>query len=122
MIRAQVQETLRNTIYSTRTTLIRNLLAIRRIMSGNQIVSALTTNYYLRYPPNNFTPPKMSPRIYENCSCLHSQGCSHPATVNDTYDNSIIIPGMIADCLIIDGTLASTLECYYNQSCFSFLH
>jgi hypothetical protein len=125
VVRTQTQATLNNTIYSAQTKLSRNLLAIRRIMSGNQIVSALATNYYLRYPPGNLSsssPPQMSPRIYDNCSCFHSQGCPHPAIFNDTHGNSNTIPGMIADCLIMDGTLASTLECYYNQSCLSLLH
>jgi hypothetical protein len=125
VLQTQAQATLNNTIYLARTTLSRNLLAIRRIMSGNQLVSALETNFYLRYPPGNLSSSsslKMSPRIYNNCSCLHSEGCPHPATFNDTDGNFITIPGMIADCLIMDGTLASTLECYYDQTCISLLH
>ena len=29
---------------------------------------------------------------------------------------------MIEDCYIIDGVLASTLQCYYNRTCFALLH
>ena len=125
IIQAQVGTTLDNSIYLARATLNRNLLAIRRMMSGNQIVSALATNFYLRYTPNNSNPnrsPKMSPRTYDNCSCLHSQGCPHPATITDRDGNLVTLQGIVADCYMMDGTLASTLECYYSQSCLSLLH
>lgn len=125
VVRSEAQSALENSINSARTTLNRNLVGIQRAMSGNQLVSALSTNFYLRYPPNDTsssTSPKMSPRIYDNCSCLHSAGCPHSAKVNDSQGNLITIPGMIADCFMMDGTLASTLECYYNQSCISLLH
>ena len=124
-IRSQVQIALENAIYSAQITLARDLLGIRRIISGNQVVSALATNFYPRYPPNgtlSATSLKLSPRIYDNCSCLRSQGCPHPATINDTNGHRITIPGMIADCFAMDATLASTLECYYDQSCLSLLH
>ena len=124
-VRSEVQAALDNTIYSARTTLTRNLLAIRRVMSGNQVVSALATNFYVRYPPDNSSSTnslRMSPRTYNNCSCLHTQGCPHPATINNTNGHQITIPGIIADCCVIDAALASTLECYYNQSCLSLLH
>ena len=124
-IRSQAQVALDNAMYSARTTLARNLLAIRRIMSGNQIVSALATNFYLAYPPINSSSAnslKLSPRVYDNCSCLHSQGCPHSATINDTHGQLMRIPGMISDCYVMDATLASTLECYYSESCLSLLH
>lgn len=124
-IRSQVRVALENAIYSARTTLIRNLLAIQRAMSGNQIASALATNFYLAYPAINPILPnalKLSPRLYHNCSCLHIQGCPHPATINNTYGQLMTIPGMITDCFVMDATLASTLECYYHESCLSLLH
>jgi hypothetical protein len=124
-VRIQVQSALNDHINSARATLNRNLLAIRRSTSANQMVSALTTNFYLRYPPidsNSTKSLKMSPRVFNGCSCLNVEGCPHPATVNDSLGHSITLPGMIVDCLIMDGTLASTLECYYDQTCLSLLH
>lgn len=94
-------------------------------MSGNQVVSALATNFYARYWPINDSSThslKMSPRRYDNCSCLDSQGCPHPATINNANGQQLTIPGMMADCFVMDATLASTLECYYDQSCLSLLH
>jgi hypothetical protein len=64
-------------INSARATLNRNLLAIRRSTSANQMVSALTTNFYLRYPPidsNSTKSLKMSPRVFNGCSCLNVEG------------------------------------------------
>lgn len=124
-VRAKVQAALNNAIYTARMTLSHHLLAVQRTLSANQIVSALATNFYLRYPPgdaNSTSSPRMSPRTYDSCSCLHSQGCPHPATFNDSHEHLITIPGMIADCLVMDATLVSTLECYYDQSCLTMLH
>ena len=126
VIRSRVQSTLNEHMNSARITLNRNLLAIRRSTSANQMVSALATNYYLRYPPTdvNMTgSPKMSPREFNNnCSCLNIEGCPHPASFIDKHGDLVTPPGMIVDCLIIDGALASTLECYYDRSCISLLH
>jgi hypothetical protein len=124
-VRSQTQAALRNQIALSKATLIRNILAVRRITSGNKIVSALQTNFYLGYPPEHLGPwksPKMSPRIFNNCSCLNIEGCPRPATINDSYGHIVTVPGMMMDCLIVDATLASTLECYYNQTCLSLLH
>jgi hypothetical protein len=127
VVRTQVKTTLNNQINSAQRIFAHNLLSIRRQISGNQIASALTTNFYLRYPPEKidrrgFPGPKMSPRTFNNCSCLNIEGCPHPATFNDNLNYLITIPGMTADCLIIDGTLVSTFECYYDRACLSILH
>jgi hypothetical protein len=125
IVRSQVQASLNSQIALSQATLTRTLLAIRRMTSGNQMVSALQTNFYLRFPPEDFGPlssPKMSPRMFNNCSCLSVKGCSRPATSNGSDGHLVTIPGMIMDCLIVDATLASTLQCYYNQTCLSLLH
>ena len=105
--------------------LLHNLFFIQRGIAGNQLASAAETNYRLRYPPFNgtdFTAPTMFPRYYGNCSCLNMKGCPHQATIIIGRNRSAPVPGMIADCLIIDGVLASTLECYYDQECILLLH
>ena len=125
VIQSAVDADLNNQIAVSQASMTRNLLAIRRMTSGNQLVSGLQTNYHLRFPPDNFgtwNSPRMSPRMFNNCSCLNIEGCPRLATFKNDQNHSIQIPGMIADCLVIDGVLASTLECYYNQSCLSLLH
>ncbi|CAF4033951.1 unnamed protein product [Adineta steineri] len=88
--------------------------------SGDQSVSALQTNFHLRILSSGFI--RMTPRLFNDCSCLNIEGCPRPATFNDSYGHLITIPGMIMNCLMLDATLASTLECYYNQTCLSLLH
>lgn len=118
---AMAKTTLNNAINVARTRLNRNLLAIRRMLSGNQIVSALGSNYHLQYPSDS-SIPRLSARVYGNCSCRNNQGCPHSASIINTHGDLLPIPGIIADCFVMDGTLASTLECYYNQSCLSLVH
>ncbi|CAF4889388.1 unnamed protein product, partial [Rotaria sp. Silwood1] len=64
VLHRQAQGDLNNHISSAQATFAQILLVIRRIMSGNQFVSALGTNFYLHYPPSNFGDwyrPKMLP-------------------------------------------------------------
>ncbi|CAF3930412.1 unnamed protein product [Adineta steineri] len=125
VIRIQAENALRNQIDLSKRIATRNLLTFQRMTRGNQIVSALQTNFYLRYPPanvNSSKSPKMTTRTFGKCTCLNIEGCPRSATFNDSYGHLINVPGMIVDCLIVDGTLASTLECYYDQSCISILH
>ena len=118
----QIREVLNYEKSLSQTALTRNLYLLQRFAVANELVSSIATNFQLRYPDENSDTPKMFPREYNNCSCLNINGCPHTATFNDINGQIVTIPGMIADCLIIDGTLASTLECYYSQSCISLLH
>ncbi|CAF1200007.1 unnamed protein product [Adineta ricciae] len=116
IIENEIYSELNSYIASIQTALLQNLLAIQRTISGNQYVSALTNNFYF-IAFNEQNSIRMSPKELNNCSCMRITGCSHPALINET-----IIPGLILDCYLIDATLASTFECYYNQTCFSLLH
>ncbi|CAF4843633.1 unnamed protein product [Rotaria sp. Silwood1] len=125
VLRSQAQEDLRNHIYSAQTNMAQSLLALRRTTAGNQFVSALGTNFYLCYWPSilgNWNNPKMLPVVFNNCSCLNINGCPRPILISTSEYQSVAVPGMIIDCLIVDATLASTLECYYDPTCFRLLH
>ncbi|CAF3946782.1 unnamed protein product [Adineta steineri] len=126
IVRSQAKNALQNQIDLSNTTSVRNLLTFQRIARGNQVVSALQTNFYLRYAPEYLIGARISPRMttqtFGSCNCLNIEGCPRSATFIDNYSHLINVPGMIVDCLIVDGTLASTLECYYDQSCISILH
>ncbi|CAF3331713.1 unnamed protein product [Rotaria sp. Silwood1] len=124
-LRSQAQAALDNSMLMAQSVLVRNLIALRGIIAGNQFVSGLTTNFYASYPSSSFSNEgtlKMLPRTYNNCSCLNFFGCPHPIIVTTSTHQLITIPGMIGDCFIVDATLASTLECYYNSTCFALLH
>ena len=124
VITSQVEAALNKHTTSSQTTLMRDLLLIRRTIGGNQIVSGRRTNFYLHYPStaSSSDSPKMSPRVFGNCSCLNSQGCPRGASVIDGHGLEVLVPGMKVDCLIVDSTLASSLECYYDRACLSLLH
>jgi len=68
------------------------------------------------------------------CSCNKNVSCPLPGNIylyniSETlgiYDMNKIkatetLPGIIIDCLPIQMTLSSTLECFYNQSCLNIL-
>ncbi|CAF1199914.1 unnamed protein product [Adineta ricciae] len=116
IIENEIYSELNGYIASIQTGLLENLIAIQRTISGNQYVSALTNNFYF-IAFNEQNSIRMSPKESNNCSCMRITVCSHPVLINET-----IIPGLILDCYLIDATLASTFECYYNQTCFSLLH
>ena len=121
-VRNQVREVLSYEKSLSQTTLTRNLCLLQRLVSGNRLVSGVPTNFELRYP-NDTNPPEMFTKKYGNCSCVTIDGCPHIATFNNTTNGQLItIPGMIADCLIVDSVLASTLECYYDRECIFLLH
>ena len=124
-IRDQSGSALRHHIASTEAVLSSTLGALQRSIAGNQFVSALASNFYLDRPTTEFgdwPTPRMSPRIFNDCSCMRMAGCPRPAMVNDSRGELVRVPGMITDCLVVDATLASTLECYYDRACMSLLH
>ncbi|CAF1187523.1 unnamed protein product [Rotaria sordida] len=125
VVRSQAEIALNKQITLAQATLARNLLAIQRMISGNEIVSGLATNFYVGYSSLNldtWDSPRAWPRMFNDCSCLNVEGCPRPATLYNSSGHLITVPGMIIDCLIVDATLASTLECYYDQACLSLLH
>ena len=118
LLRINAEEALNTEMGAASERIRRNLFLIQRTISGNQFVSALETNFYLR----GSNPSRMAPKKVSNCSCMASDGCPHPLSISGNENRSIPIPGMIEDCYIIDGVLASTLQCYYNRTCFALLH
>lgn len=121
----QAQNDLNQQISSLQSTLPYNLFALKGIINGNYFVSAMGTNFYISQIHS--TDPaqirlKMKSRSIGNCTCLNSNGCPHQATVKDMNGLQQTIPGMIVDCYMVDSTLASSLECYYNRTCVSLLH
>ncbi|CAF1585945.1 unnamed protein product [Adineta ricciae] len=120
LMRAQVYADLKKQIAMVQSAFIRDLRSIRQTFRGNQMVSGLGSNFYMKYSAGDgtqFQPvPQMAPQMYNNCTCLNIAGCPHLATFNDSHDHWITVPGMISDYLVLDGALASTFECYYNET------
>ncbi|CAF4201640.1 unnamed protein product [Rotaria sp. Silwood2] len=58
-----------------------------------------------------------------NVSCIRSEGFYCRTTscfISPTKPNQTI-PGLVASCLLVDSLLASSLECFYNESCIQML-
>lgn len=106
----------------------RNLLIVRGSTIGNGFFSSLATNYYFYldggWSVNVIGYLLMNDVSFEDgCSCLSPAGCPQPVGIffsNET-SNWTIIPGMVFDCLILDGTLASSLQCFYDTECLSLI-
>ena len=125
VVRSQAEASLDDQKQLAQTAFARNSLLIRRIVSGNRITSGMGTNFYRKYLNRSMKSQnslRMTPRTFGNCSCLKMEGCPHAATMVHADGHLIEVPGMIADCLMMDGTLASTLECYHERACLSLLH
>ena len=110
---------------SVQSTLNLNLLTVRRILNGNQIVSGLKTNFFGQLVPTSTSWfPILSQKSFENCSCLNINGCLRPAAIYESHDSTSpsYIDGIVSDCLMLDATLRSTLTCYYDESCVQQLY
>jgi hypothetical protein len=123
IVQAHARAALNSSVTITRATLNRTLFTMERIFTGNAFMSGLRTNFHVHSGAEDFEPtPTISPKMFDNCSCVNISGCPRPAIYSNNQDQWATVPGIIADCLVVDATLASTLECYYNRTCLFLLH
>jgi len=104
------------------TTFTRVLFLIQRINHGNAIISNYGTNfeYIIPWPRNkvygSYAPTRAL--IYDNCSCGLYSNCTTQASFIQTNSTEIIpIKGLKIGCTPSESFSASTLECFYDQSC-----
>ena len=127
--------------------LIRPLITLQRITQANEFLTALSVNYIAVTSAFNemiipifFDDFDVNVQTVYNkyifngstryCSCRYNGSCPMPANLYlyqiweqyGVYDFNTIkinqtLPGIIIDCLPIQTILASTLECFYHQSC-----
>ncbi|CAF1215080.1 unnamed protein product [Adineta ricciae] len=105
---------------------------VRQMIMNNRLVSGLQTNFHISYSA------KYHPAIYAatynrinktSCNCLVDSECSSNAVFDSIFGaqtqyqsgNITIIPGLASGCLPMGSILASTLECFYNQTCLDEL-
>ena len=95
---------------------------IQQMIVSNQLLSKLQTNFRLKYvnSTDNQWILDVQPVSYQQsdgsiCNCDSNLYCiGMSGIVNSSEDR---IPGMVSGCLPVDSTLASTLECFYDQKC-----
>ena len=99
-----------------------SLQIVQNYTQTNSLLSALLTNAYFYINPNSvLLTSQLS--FYDGCLCAFSAWCKVPSSIyNDTsYTPVFRVPGMYTGCYIFESLLQSTLECFYNQSCFDKL-
>ncbi|UJR06780.1 hypothetical protein I4U23_011067 [Adineta vaga] len=101
------------------------LFLIRRINHGNAIISTYGTNFEYIVPWDrlyNVYAPVQAIIYNDNCSCgLHSN-CITQANFTEPNSSKLIsLIGLKIGCTPSESFLASTLECFYNQSCIDHI-
>ncbi|UJR17612.1 hypothetical protein I4U23_004508 [Adineta vaga] len=97
------------------------LFFTQSIVHGNAFLSTYGTNFEYIIIANGYfqTHTPTEAIIYDNnCSCGLSPNCTTEAIFNETNSSSrISIKGMKMGCTPSESLLASSLECFYDQSC-----
>ncbi|CAF1203262.1 unnamed protein product [Adineta ricciae] len=102
----------------------RCLFFIQNNFRANAFLSIYGTDFKFPIESQSYTGYLYAePVIYDNgCSCEMSSNCTTQATFIETDSSKIIsVLGMKMGCTPTESFLASTLECFYNQSCLDFI-
>ncbi|CAF0805220.1 unnamed protein product [Adineta steineri] len=106
-------------------TFIRLLSLLRATNHGNAIVSSYGTNYQYISPIYTIHQTTLYTQaiIYDdNCSCqLNSTCIIHASFIEMESAQSLTIKGLKMGCTPSESLLASTLECFYDQSCINLI-
>ena len=113
---------------------------VREMTMSNRLMSALQANILLIYQSININQAKLSLNFYYRplsngsfCECRYDLNWVASAGIHDVFDPQyrplcrenvpalMHIPGLQASCLPLDAILASSLECFYNQTCLNEL-
>jgi hypothetical protein len=122
LLQPQIQASIDQFKTSTTNTFLLSLIKIRDTTHVNALFSAQMTNYQpilldttgdLLYNTNK----------YSNCSCDVSPRCISQSYIYDYINNTVLftVPGMHVGCYIIESSLQSTFECFYNRTCVNQL-
>ncbi|UJR13186.1 hypothetical protein I4U23_000208 [Adineta vaga] len=148
VLKARVQSTLDLLRHSVASNILQSTIFVYQMTRANQLLSGLLTNYIVILERNKlfvnehnnlretniYTNIYISPNSEIVCSCKTNDSCPLPANIYlpnavkrlQTYDLNQIkanasLSGLVVDCLPIQATFSSSLECFYNQSCFNIL-
>ncbi|CAF1172169.1 unnamed protein product [Adineta steineri] len=98
----------------------RTQLFIYETFRANQLLVVPATDWQLAFTTAAYnyviaTVPRNS--FGNNYSCITSlDSFSRPLYIDVNY-NKIVLPGVVASCLPVDGIRLSTLECFFNSNC-----
>ena len=120
LLRSQADALVQQFISSTTNSFSSSLRLIRDTTQANQLMSGLTTNYYLSLSNNSLVPFPTSFTYDDDCDCRSSSACiSNVVIFNGTLSEFTIsdVPGFYAGCFVLEALRQSFLECLYNQTC-----
>ena len=127
LIEAKVEGSRRFSLKSAAASHRRDLFINHGMTLGNGLFSGLGTNYCFqttnRWAYGIRTVTVEPIWFADGCSCANFNGCLRPAVLysSNTTNNATKVPGMMFDCLPMDGILASSLECFYDSTCLSMI-
>ena len=132
-VRSQTKSAVEQFQFTAPNAFVSRLKIILETTVANKLVSALQTNTILFYDIDVLYGRYLvgtTPVIYQDdagssCDCTIDLHCRLQAGFDDTfggitqfeYGNMETLPGISAGCLPVSSILASTLECFYNQTC-----
>ncbi|CAF1440439.1 unnamed protein product [Adineta steineri] len=107
------------------TTLTHLLYLIRMINNGNAFISTYGTNFqYIQAWTDTYDTyiPTQAIIYDDNCSCGLYSNCTTQATFITTNPSKTIpVKGLKIGCTPSESFRASTLECFYNESCVNLI-
>lgn len=92
---------------------------IRDTTQANWLLSALQYNAYVTVSPELFYATIISTEL-NNCVCATSTQCVSEFMIYDRLGTQVLstVPNMYIGCYVIEGLRQSSLECFYNHTCF----
>ncbi|CAF1279307.1 unnamed protein product [Adineta ricciae] len=148
ILETKVRTTLHLLHQTTASNFLQSMTLAQKMTQANQLITALFTNYMITskiIPSLSGENLIFDTNIHENkyirknstviCSCQNHDSCHLPGYIylNGNYHKTYEIfdlnqleanetlSGIIVDCLPIQTTLYSSLECFYNQLCLNIL-
>lgn len=126
LIEQQISSSLNFSLETVISNIQRGFFAARETSLSNGFVSALGTNYRYGVYQTQFgysALTTLASGFDDGCMCFELSGCKRPTIIFNNEANITVstIPGMIFDCMISDGVLASSFECVHDQECLNLL-
>ena len=122
VFQSQVQTFTNQFVTFTRNDFLTSLKMNRDTTQGNFVISPLQRNGYLYIVDWTII---LFTRImqYSGCSCGSTYACIAPSVIENTIEANIsyTVPGFYIGCYILEALQKSSLECFYDQSCFDEL-
>ncbi|CAF4923891.1 unnamed protein product, partial [Rotaria socialis] len=142
-IHINIQEAVKEIQQTASHSFLLPLTTIQQITQINGIMAGTLINYDIsesKQPLESFEDVQVIANKYlrngstNNCSCLDRESCPMPGGIylydvwatDGFFDLNILVPnatfpGLVVDCLPLQMTFASSLECFYNQTCLDTL-